>query len=531
MKNPPPLFYHKKGAPMSFEIRYLSSRSITLEWQNESIYYTPKSYDVYLNDHRVLSNLKTNVFSVYDLNPSSFYEIRVDDYSISFKTACEKTINVKDLGAIGDGFSDDTDAFNQAINLSNKDTMIYVPKGTYLITPLFLKSYTSIYLSSEATLLGHTNRMLYPILPEAMSIDGQDLEISSWEGTPAKTHASLLTAINQSHLQILGNGTIDCQAELSDWWSQPKEMKNGSYRPKGLFFSFCKNIVIQGITLKNTPSWSIHPYFSDHLKFYDILVTNPKDSPNTDGLDPESCFDVEIIGARFSVGDDCIAIKSGKMAMGMKYKRSSSHILIRNCHMAFGHGAVVLGSEMSGGIQDLKVSQCFFESTDRGLRIKTRRGRGKYARIDGVTFENIHMNHVLTPLVMNMFYFCDPDGKTEYVYSKEQLPIDDRTPFLGKFHFKNIVCTDVEVAAGYFYGLPEMPIESIILENITFNYHLNPQMNVPAMMSFIQPMARTGLHFHHVKHVIIRSVTFNGVNEPKIIQSNVDLMEESHDIL
>lgn len=108
-----------------------------------------------------------------------------------------------------------------------------------------------------------------------------------------------------------------------------------------------------------------------------MKLISPKNSPNTDGCDPESCENVDILGVYFSVGDDCIAIKSGKIYMGRTYKTPSSGFNIRNCSMNFGHGAVVLGSEMSGGIRDIKVSQCIFNQTDRGLRIKTRRGRGK----------------------------------------------------------------------------------------------------------------------------------------------------------
>ena len=127
--------------------------------------------------------------------------------------------------------------------------------------------------------------------------------------------------------------------------------------------------------------------------------------------------------------------------------------------MAFGHGAVVLGSEISGGIKNISVTQCYFESTDRGLRIKTRRGRGKDSIIDEILFENIYMNNVLAPLTVNMFYFCDWDGKTEYVWSKEPLKLDERTPYIGRFKFKDIVCDNVHSAAGYFYGLPEQTIK------------------------------------------------------------------------
>ena len=253
-----------------------------------------------------------------------------------------------------------------------------------------------------------------------------------------------------------------------------------------------------------------------------MKLLSPKDSPNTDGCDPESCNGVDIIGVYFSVGDDCIAIKSGKIYMGRKYKTPSENFNIRNCSMNYGHGAVVFGSEMSGGIKNINVTQCLFNQTDRGLRIKTRRGRGKDAIIDGITFENIKMNEVLTPLVINMYYFCDPDGHSEYVHTKEALPVDDRTPYLGKFVFKDIECTNVNIAAGTFYGLPEQPIKSITLENVSFHYQLNPEAGVPAMMDFVDPMKGQGLIFNFVDEVNISNVTFDGVHSEEIQEFKVN---------
>ena len=229
-----------------------------------------------------------------------------------------------------------------------------------------------------------------------------------------------------------------------------------------------------------------------------------------------------IIGVYFSVGDDCIAIKSGKIYMGRKYKKPSEAFNIRNCSMNFGHGSIVLGSEMSGGIKDITVSNCLFHQTDRGLRIKTRRGRGKDAIIDGITFKNIKMTEVLTPLVINMFYFCDPDGHTEYVYSKEKLPVDERTPYLGEFEFKNIDCTDVNVAAGTFYGLPEAPIKSINVENVTFHYAKDPKEGIPAMMDGLSPMKGKGLIFSYVDTVKIKNVVFDGLNDKEFELNQVN---------
>jgi polygalacturonase len=154
----------------------------------------------------------------------------------------------------------------------------------------------------------------------------------------------------------------------------------------------------------------------------------------------------------------------------------------------------------------LNVTKCLFKETDRGLRIKTRRGRGKNAIIDGVIFDNIIMQDVLAPLVINMYYFCDEDGKTEYVYSKEKHPVDDRTPYLGKFVFKNIECRNVHQALGYFYGLPEQPIESITLENITVDYAKNSEAGFPAMMSYIEKMKDFGIFARFVNDITIKNV-------------------------
>ena len=138
------------------------------------------------------------------------------------------------------------------------------------------------------------------------------------------------------------------------------------------------------------------------------------------------------------------------------------------------------------------------------------------SKITETVFENIKMTEVLTPLVVNMFYYCDPDGHTEYVYSKEKLPIDDRTPYLGKFTFKDIECSDVNVAAGTFYGLPEQPIESIDIENVSFKYAKNPVSGRPAMMDGLDPMSGKGLIFDYVNNVNIVNVTFEGLKDKEI---------------
>lgn len=505
---------------MNFNIIFKSSRSFTLELENKDIVET-SLYSIYLNGELFKSNINSNVCSIYDLTPNTTYEVKIvqnDEVAIrSIKTDIEYVcLNVKKFGAKGDSISLDTNFIQSCILACPDNGVVYFPEGTYYTGPLFLKSNITIIIGKNVKLVGDTNRNNYPILPGITytSDESDEYNLGSWEGNPLDCFASIITGINVSNVKIIGEGVIDGNAQNSDWWVDVRTRRI-AWRPRGVFLNHCSGIYFQGVTVTNTPSWNLHPYFSQNLGFIDMKLINPKNSPNTDGCDPESCTNVDIIGVNFSVGDDCIAIKSGKIYMGRKYKLPSSNFNIRNCSMNFGHGAIVLGSEMSGGIKDITVSQCLFNQTDRGLRIKTRRGRGKDAIIDGITFENIKMNKVLTPLVINMFYYCDPDGHTEYVYSKEKLPIDERTPFLGKFNFKDIDCTDVNVAAGTFYGLPERPINSISIENVNFHYSKNPVEGIPAMMDGLKPMKGKGLIFSYVNEINIKNVSFDGLNDEK----------------
>lgn len=506
---------------MDFNIIYKTSRSVTIEVLNNDIYNT-EAYNVYVNDELYQENVTTNIFSIYNLEPNTSYNIKLirgfSSVVRKFVTSYEfVTLNVKKFGAKGDGETLDTQYIQACILACPDNGRVYFPKGQYYTGPIFLKSNITIEFDKEAILIGDVDRNNYPILPGVTytTDETDEYNLGSWEGNPLDCFASIITGINCENVNIIGQGVINGNADKSDWWVDVRT-KRIAWRPRGLFLNNCKNISVQGLTFTNTPSWNLHPYFSENLRFIDLKLINPKNSPNTDGCDPESCKNVDIIGVYFSVGDDCIAIKSGKIYMGRKHKKPSEGFIIRNCSMNFGHGAIVLGSEMSGGIKNITVSQCLFNETDRGLRIKTRRGRGKDAIIDGIIFENIKMTDVLTPLVINMFYYCDPDGHTEYVYSKEKLPVDDRTPYLGKFIFRDIDCSDVNIAAGTFYGLPEQPIEAIELKNVSFAYSKNPKEGIPAMMDGLDPMKGKGLIFNYVNKVSISNVSFEGLTDTDI---------------
>ena len=508
---------------MKFHILYVSSVSACFELENANPYYAETAYDVTVNGAPALMGVRTNVFSLFDLEPGKEYSVAVGEETLSFTTLTETAcISVKDFGAVGDGVADDTAAIQNTINCCPTGGRVTVPAGTYFVRPLVLKSDMTLELREGALLLADTCEEHYSILPGSVpdARTGEELHFSSWEGDPFPCRQSFISAHYAKNIAIVGQGIIDGNAINGDWWVDVKKRKIG--RPKLVFLNQCQNIRFHGILGRNSACWNFHPFFSKNVHFYHTAVEAPKDSPNTDGTDPESCDDVRYIGMRFSVGDDAIAIKAGKVYMGMKYQTPATNHLVRNCLMEYAHGAMVLGSEMSGGVKDLTVSQCYFKHTDRGLRIKTRRGRGKYAIIDGVEFSNIKMDNVMTPLVMNMYYFCDPDGHEEIVWSKEKHPVDDGTPYLGSFLFRDMDCTDCEWAAGYFYGLVEQPIGSVTIENVRFTFKEDASTGMPAMMDYIDPECKRGLYFNYVKKVNLKNVTMFGQDGERLITVNVD---------
>ena len=203
--------------------------------------------------------------------------------------------------------------------------------------------------------------------------------------------------------------------------------------------------------------------------------------------------------------------------MGQKYKVPTQNVEIRQCYMQHGHGGVSIGSEMAGGVKNIHASNCIFEHTDRGLRIKTRRGRGKDAIVDGIHFENIHMDHVRTPFVVNCYYnCCDPDRHSDYVKCKKPLPVDERTPEIKQLVFENITCHNCHVAGAFLYGLPEKKIEEVIFRNVTVDYADEPIPMEPAMMDDVdEEMTVKGICIYNVKKLVTENVQIEGCEGEK----------------
>ncbi len=511
-----------------FKKLFVSSTSACFELDNKEPYYAPAPYKVIVNGVVEEAERTTNVFSLFNLTPATEYTVgtTADEGQITFVTDSETgLIDVKKLGARGDGVTDDTYFVQMAIDSCPAGGRVLLAEGDYLVRPIVLKSDVTIEIKKGAQLLGDTDEKNYPYIPARTYIDGKEEILASWEGEPFDCHQSFVSAYRQKNIKIVGEGAINGNADNSTWWATPKGRKVA--RPRLVFLNKCENVALHGITCKNSASWNLHPFFSENLGFYDLRIKNPYTGPNTDGLDPESCNKVDIFGCVFSVGDDCCAIKSGKLYMGKTYKTPANLHTLRNNLFQDGHGAIVLGSEMSGGVTNLSVSQCVFKHTDRGLRIKSRRGRGKDGVIDGVDFENIKMINVITPLVINMYYFCDPDGHTEYVWSRDpHTPVDDGTPYLGRFVFRDIECVDCECMAGYFDGLAEQPIKEVVIENVSFSFKSDAKPFKPAMLENVRDFCKEGLYVDNVEHLVLKNVTFDGVEGEKIIKKNCGKVTE-----
>lgn len=504
---------------MEMRLRLTGSfaRSAVFELESPGIYEQETPFAVTLNGTKVLET-KNNVFSLYHLTPDTDYTVAAGGGDpLTFRTKKESVfLDVTRFGALGDGKKDSTASLQAALSACPEDGTVYFPAGTYRTGPLFPKSRQTLYLERGAVLLGKTDRGAYPVLPGITPGSGETAKtkewfLGTWEGNPLDSFASLLCLVGITDTDITGEGTIDGDAQHSDWWQDPKK-KRIAWRPNLVFLSRCERIRFQGLTICNSPSWTVHPCYSSDLLFADLTIKNPPDSPNTDGFDPESCRKVQLLGTRISVGDDCVAIKSGKYYMAAFHGSPCAGITIRNCLFERGHGSVTIGSEIAGGANGVRVCQCRFAGTDRGVRIKTRRGRGAHSVLTDLVFEDISMQNVAMPFTLNMFYFCDPDGHTQYVQNPSALPVDERTPKIGTVLLRNITCDGVDAVVLAAAGLPESPIGEIRMEHVRARFLPKEQQvpRIPLMRDSCPEMSGRGILVENADSVLLRDVEILG---------------------
>ena len=400
-----------------------------------------------------------------------------------------------DFAAYSHGGADWTEAFEHAVQTIRQQGggVLTVPAGVYLTGPIRLTGNMTLDIQSGAEIRFLQDLSAFPLV---------DLE---FEGIPSPCYMPCLYARGEENITVTGYGTLNGQG--SSWWKLLREGALEHPRPYLMCFDTCRHVVLENVTLTQSPCWTVHPLRCDQVVLRGLLIRNPYDSPNTDGIDPDGCRNVLITGCTVDVGDDCIAIKSG--TEDTPNPQPSESIIITNCHFLHGHGGVVMGSEMSGGIRNVVVSSCVFRQTDRGVRLKTRRFRG--GAVESIQLDNLLMEQVMCPFVFNMFYECGKNGRTPEVRDKNPRPVDDKTPLLRDVRITNVTARSCGACAGFFYGLPERPVEGISLTNVLVEMDENAPAAKPAMMEEGPVMKGAGFYLRNARRVDLSGVTVLGV--------------------
>ncbi|HMB25747.1 MAG TPA: glycoside hydrolase family 28 protein [Anaerolineales bacterium] len=403
--------------------------------------------------------------------------------------------NVRDHGATGDGQTLDSPSIQSTIDAcaGRGGGTVYLPTGRYLAGSLFLRDNITLFLDSGAMILGSEDPDDYPVIH------------SRWEGRHQDTHAPLIGGDHLRDIAVTGRGTIDGRGAV--WWRAKEDKTLAHPRPRLVSFSDCSNVLIESITAVNSPSWTINPVHCENVNIRGITIVNPADSPNTDGINPDSCRLVRISDCYVSVGDDCITIKSGTEHEQPDLCAPCRDITITNCTLERGHGGVVIGSEMSGGVKNVVISNCVFIGTDRGIRIKSRRGRG--GTIEDIRVSNLIMDGVLCPFTMNLYYHVGVRGDLN-VSDKSPRSVDDGTPRLRRIHFSHVTARDVKHAAGFLYGLAEMPLEDISFSDVSISVSAEADSGYPEMADDIPSMSQAGFFIRNARHLRLEHVEVTG---------------------
>lgn len=409
---------------------------------------------------------------------------------------------VTDYGAIGDGQKDNTEAFRQAIEACNQagGGRVVVPEGSFFTGPIHLLSNVNLHVVKGATISFSTNPKDY--LP---------LVFTRWEGVELMNYSSLIYAFEQENIAVTGEGTLDGQANETNWWPwkgkkeygwkegmpnqndkdkraalfdmaergvpvEERVFGEGFYlRPQFVQPYRCNNVLIEGVTIVNSPMWILNPVLCNNVTIQGVTVESQ--GPNSDGCDPESSKNVLIKDCYFNTGDDCIAIKSGRNADGRRINVPSENIVIQGCTMADGHGGVVIGSEITGGARNIFAEDCKMNSPhlDRALRIKTSSMRGGV--VENVYLRNIEVGQVAEQVVrVNMFY----EDSGAYV------------PTVRNIEVKNMTVQNGGEIGVLLEGYEQSPVENVRLINVTIE-----NVEVP-------------YKFSNVKDIRFKDVEING---------------------
>ena len=379
-------------------------------------------------------------------------------------------VSVRDFGAVVDGITLDTAALQKALDTvaDHGGGEVRLPAGRYVSGSLVLKSHTTLHLDAGARLLGSSNRDDYPLVR------------ARWEGIETDCHRALLSADHAEDIAVTGAGVIEGNPAVG-------RLRN----PRGptvIELIECGHIRIEGVTLKSTRMWTLHPAYCHDVRISG--VTFETSGANSDGIDPDSCQRVVIDGCTFATGDDNIAIKSGKGREGVRIGRPSEDIVITNCTFIKGYTSIAFGSELSGGIRRVRISHCTFEQGRAALQLKSRPGRAGY--LEDITAEHL----VVGPeplLEITGDYGFNPDA--------QGIPGP-----AGITRFSRIRIADVQMASTNLLsiiGPLDKPVDSVQISRVTGT-------------------CREGAVIQNARNVKLSDIRLEGITGPLYFTNNVD---------
>lgn len=347
------------------------------------------------------------------------------------------SFDVTKYGAVGDGKTLNTEAIQKTINAASAagGGMVLIPEGQFLTGPFTLASRINLHLASGGSILISDDRANYPMA--------------------GKRYQDCITAADAHDIEISGQGTIDGQGKA--WWAAFEADHNMPHRPYMIKLSNCTRVRVQGVTLSNSPMFHLVPQNCTDVTIQGITIKAPSNAHNTDGIDP-SGWNYLITDCTIDTGDDNIAVKPSSSR-----KPGNKNYTITNCKFNHGHG-MSIGSGTEGGIEDLRVSNCAFDSTDAGVRIKTLRGRGGV--LQNLVYENLTMTAVKVPIYI-IDWYPEREAPKDPATEKAQ-PITDRTPINKNIAIRNVTAVNCP-SAGIIRGLPEAPISNVTMSNVTIS--------------------------------------------------------------
>ena len=389
------------------------------------------------------------------------------------------------FGAKADETTDSTEAFQKAIAACNNagGGRVVVPSGTFLTGAIHLKSNVNLHVSPGATIKFSKNPGDY--LP---------VVFTRWEGTELMNYSPFIYAFEQTNIAITGEGTLDGQSGNDSWWPwngranygwkqgdpnqradraalqnmgeqgvpvNQRQFGAGHYlRPQFIQPYRCKNVLIEGVRIINSPMWEIHPVLCTNVTVSGVKISSR--GPNNDGCDPESCTDILIENCDFDTGDDCIAIKSGRNADGRRLNAPTQNIIIKGCRMRDGHGGITVGSEISGGVRNLFAEKCRLDSPnlDHALRVKNNATRG--GLLENFYFRDIEVGQVAHAVITIDFNY-EEGAKGNF------------TPILRNYSVERLVSEKSKHVVD-IQGLANAPIYDLRLDNCTFNNAAEPSI-------------------------------------------------------